>query len=246
MLYLHEVHRVVGTRETDFEAAFRDGWMPTLADGDDARLLWFLHLSHGTGRSYQVVTVTAVRDTGAWERLAHRVQRGDLRAWARQVDELRHDVSARLLEPLPFSPLEVDLDAVPVDGGRHDPVLYMEDTMWPRRGMLDQYVDAAGDVYSSMLEDRGERAIVRIEAGFRTVPGGGRHPEVTLLQRVQRLDGLIGLLTTPLPPQASEPGTWMHDALRYRDRWHSKLLRSATWSPLGRPATTAAPAVTSP
>jgi hypothetical protein len=27
------------------------------------------------------------------------------------------------------------------------------------------------------------------------------------------------------------PGTWMHDALSLRDRWESKLLRTATWSP---------------
>ena len=39
MLLLHEVHRVRGAREDDFEAAFRDRWMPELARGADARLL---------------------------------------------------------------------------------------------------------------------------------------------------------------------------------------------------------------
>jgi hypothetical protein len=29
------------------------------------------------------------------------------------------------------------------------------------------------------------------------------------------------------------PGTWMHDALEVRDDWQSRLLRSASWSPLG-------------
>jgi len=42
MLFLHEVHQVAGRREEDFEAAYRDGWMPSLAKGDDARLLYFL------------------------------------------------------------------------------------------------------------------------------------------------------------------------------------------------------------
>ena len=42
MLYLHEVHEVVGACEQEFEAAFRDSWLPRLADGDEARLLYFL------------------------------------------------------------------------------------------------------------------------------------------------------------------------------------------------------------
>ena len=52
MLFLHEVHTVAGRYEDEFEAAFRDGWMPTLAHDDDARLLYFLSLAHGTGRAY--------------------------------------------------------------------------------------------------------------------------------------------------------------------------------------------------
>ena len=51
MLFLHEVHEVVGTREAEFEDAYRSGWMPTLAKGDDARLLYFLHHAHGSGAS---------------------------------------------------------------------------------------------------------------------------------------------------------------------------------------------------
>ena len=39
MLLLHEVHTVAGEYEDEFEAAFRKGWMPTLAADDDARLL---------------------------------------------------------------------------------------------------------------------------------------------------------------------------------------------------------------
>ena len=41
MLFLHEVHQVAGLKEDEFEAAFREGWMPTLAKDDDARLLWY-------------------------------------------------------------------------------------------------------------------------------------------------------------------------------------------------------------
>ena len=44
-----------------------------------------------------VVTVTALRDGAAWERLARRIQQGDLQDWMRGVDELRHEVTGKLL-----------------------------------------------------------------------------------------------------------------------------------------------------
>src|SRR6266545_7622036 len=119
MLFLHEVHRLAGQKEKEFEAAYQ-AWMAALADDEGTRLLWFLHHAHGTGPSYQVVTITGLADGAAWERLAQRVHRGDLRQWAREVDGYRHDVQGRLLRPLDFSPLDVDLAAVPTDGRRHD------------------------------------------------------------------------------------------------------------------------------
>jgi hypothetical protein len=261
MLFLHEVHRVAGAQEAQFEAAFRDGWMPLVAQDGDARLLWFLHHAHGSGPSYQVVTVTGLADGAAWERLALRVQRGDLQSWAREVDAFRHDVQARLLLPLDFSPLDVDLAGVPTDGRRHDPALYMEDTMWPKRGMVDDYVAAAGDVYAKMLaagpgdgsargpeaeRERGRgpsgpppeaaraerKVLISMEAAYQTMPGAGRHPEVTLMQKVHDMRSLVRLLTTDMPEEMARPGTWMHDALEFRDQWQSKLLRTASWSPL--------------
>ncbi len=69
MLYIHELHSVVGKEAKAFEAAYRDGWMPALAASGDARLLWYLDLAHGSGLSYRVVTITAVTDGRAWQRL---------------------------------------------------------------------------------------------------------------------------------------------------------------------------------
>jgi hypothetical protein len=232
MLFLHEVHRMVGTKEKAFEAAYQ-AWMEALAEDHDTRLLWFLHHAHGTGPSYQAVTITGLADGGAWERLTQRVHRGDLRRWSREVDACRHEVRGRLLMPLGFSPPAVELADVPTDGRRHSTSLYMEDTMWPKRGKLDDYVTAAGDVYAAILGAHPEgQVLLRIEAAFRTMPGAGRSPEVTLLQKVHSLPGLVRLLTRGPPPEMSRPGKWMHDALVYRDRWQSKLLRAAAWSPL--------------
>ena len=75
-LFLHETHRVRGALEDAFEAHYRDRWMPALAEDDDARLVWYTHQAHGTGPAYRVVTVTAIEDGAAWERLAHRTHHG--------------------------------------------------------------------------------------------------------------------------------------------------------------------------
>jgi hypothetical protein len=234
MLLLHEVHEVVGEREDAFEAAFRDGFLPALAQGDDARLLYFLHHAHGTGVSYNVVTLTAVRDGAAWERLARRIDSGDLRAWARSVDDLRHDVTAKLLLPLPWSPLQqIDLASVPGQAAEREPGVFMEDTVWPREGLLEQYVERSGSHYAREMAAREQEgvAMLRIEAAFRTALGAGRRREVVLWQKLLQPKALAALVTREVPALYKAPGTWMHDALELRDRWQSRLLRTARWSP---------------
>src|ERR1051325_9827630 len=105
MLFVHEVHSVRGDAEEAFEALYRDGWLPALA-GTDARLLYYLDHVHGTGASYRVVTITAVRDASAWAMLTRRLDDGDLRSWQRDLDATRHDVRSKILVPLPWSPLQ--------------------------------------------------------------------------------------------------------------------------------------------
>jgi hypothetical protein len=234
MLILHEIHEVVGARERAFEDAFRRGWLPALAASPDARLLYFLHHAHGSGPSYQVVTLTALRDAAAWERLASRVASGDLAGWAREVDGLRHDVLAKLLVPLPWSPLQrIDLAAVPTEAAAHEPSLFMEDTVWPFADRLEEYVERSGTQYAAEMARAAEagRALLRVEAGFRTAFGSHRRREVVLWQKVVQPKALAALLTREVPPEFEAPGRWMHDALTLRDRWQSRLLRTARWSP---------------
>ncbi|OBH59935.1 hypothetical protein A5687_19580 [Mycobacterium mantenii] len=230
MLFMHEVHTVRGRHEDDFEAAFRHGWMPMLAAGDDARLLWYADHAQGSGPSYTVVTVTAVRNGAAWERLALRVQRGDLQTWMRGLDELRHGVEAKLLVALPWSPLrDVAFDEVPADGREHELSLYMEDTMWPYQDKFEEYVARCGDVYAAGLER--PSAMLAIQAAFQPALGSHLRREVVLMQRIQRPKQLLGLLRTRIPDEYRAPGTWMHDALELRDQWTSRLLRTSAWSP---------------
>jgi hypothetical protein len=231
VLFMHEVHKVRGRAEDQFEAAFRDGWMPILGGGDDARLLWYTNHAHGSGPAYTVVTVTAVRDGPAFERLALRVQKGDLQQWMRELDELRHDVDAKLLVPLPWSPLQdVDFEEVPVDGREHELTLYMEDTMWPYEDKFLEYIDRCGEVYAKSI-DR-PAPLLTIEAAFQPALGSQARREVALMQRIHQPDVLLKLLQTEIAPEQRAPGTWMHDALELRDQWTSRLLRTSSWSPL--------------
>ncbi|WP_245850534.1 hypothetical protein [Mycobacterium angelicum] len=228
---MHEVHKVRGRAEDEFEAAFREGWMPMLAAGDDARLLWYADHAQGSGPAYTVVTVTAITDGSAWERLALRVQKGDLQKWMREVDEFRHEVEAKLLVPLAWSPLQqVSFDEVPVDGREHELSLYMEDTMWPYQDKFEEYIDRCGEVYARSLER--PASMLRMEAAFQPALGSHLRREVTLMQRIHRPEALLELLRTHIAPEYRAPGTWLHDALDLRDQWTSRLLRTSAWSPL--------------
>jgi hypothetical protein len=233
MLLLHELHTVAGRDEDAFEDAFRGGWMPTLAKTEDARLLYYLKLAHGTGRAYHHVTITALRDGNAYERLARRVQQGDLREWAAGVDRHRHEVKGKLMLPADWSPFrDVDLDTVPVDGREHEPVLFMEDSAWPHEAKLDAYLEAARTHYAPSLEQQTERSLLTLLGVFQAALGAPRRREIVLWQRVDFPERLPGLFTRELPGHVKGPGTWMHDALEVRDDWESRLLRSAGWSPL--------------
>ena len=74
MLFLHEVHDVVGGKMDEFGEAVRNEWRPLVEEHGEARLLWFWNLTHGTGPSYQAVSITAVRDWQTWGALIARVR----------------------------------------------------------------------------------------------------------------------------------------------------------------------------
>jgi hypothetical protein len=233
-LFLHETHRVKGKREEEFEALYRDpgGWMELLGRGDDARLMWFAHQAHGTGPAYRVVTVTAIDDGAAWERLSRRTHDGDLAEWTRRIDDCRHDVRGKLVTPVRWSPIhDVDLaevDATPAD---HEPTLFMEDTGWPDV-TIDEYVDFWETGYWPVLESAPEgMRLLEIQACWVTMLGAGLRPEGILWQRIHNMDRLLGLLANEVAPQLRGPGTYMANALEYRDQWESRLLRTAPWSP---------------
>jgi hypothetical protein len=231
MLFLHEVHRVIGAKADEFEEGFRKGLMPALAKADDARLLWYSNHAMGSGVSYNVVTITALKDGAAWERLALSFQKGALQGWVRDVDTLRHDAIGKLLLPLHWSPIQqIDFRSIPIDGREHALSLYMEDTMWPYREQYLRYIDTSGAVYSKSLEVADP--FIKIEAGFQPAFSSHVRREVMLMQKILKIDQLRHLLTNEIPIEQRRPGGWMHEALVLRDQWESKLLRTSSWSPL--------------
>jgi hypothetical protein len=239
VLVVHEVHRVAGRHAEAFSALYREGFSAALAKGDDARLLWFLEQAHGTGPSYTFVTMTALASPGVVAELDAEIRRGALRPWQTEVDALRHDAVAKVLVPTAFSPLlEVDLASVPPSAEpEHGPdlPLFMEDTAWPHPGRLDDYLERAGSLYVRTLERAAKRGrdLLELVAAFTPMFGAGPEREVVLWQRVTRPERLTALLAREVPSEHRAPGTWMHDALDVRDRWESRLLRAAPWSPLG-------------
>lgn len=236
MLFLHETHKVVGARRDDFEAAYREGWMPRLAEDDNARLLWYTNHAHGSGASYTVVTITAVTDGAAWESLVRRAQSGDLKPWMGELDKMRHEVTGKLLLPVAWSPLQtVDLTTVPTDGVNHPVSLFMEDTGWPY-APLDDYIRSWDEIYYRPLSKAPARMrMLDIQACFQVAHGSYRRREAMLWQKIDDSNdyaALMHLLTNEIPPEHRAPGSYMFEALKYRDQWRSRLLRTSSWSPL--------------
>jgi hypothetical protein len=236
MLFVHEVHHVIGSRADDFEACYRDALLPALAETSDTRLAWFLHQAHGTGPAYTMVTLTAVASHAALGALQERVRRGDLRSWFTEMDGHRHRASAKVLEPASFSPLDLDLGTVPTapQERKGDLALFMEDTAWPHPGHLDAYLEKASSLYVETLRRATEAGWGMLELVGVFVPafGAGPEREVVLWQRVAQPAGLLPLLSREVPAEYQGPGTWMREAFAVRDRWESRLLRVASWSPL--------------
>ena len=225
MVFVHEVHEVVGGKMEEFGDAVRTVWRPLVEEQRQARLLWFWELAHGTGASYQAVSLTAVRDWAAWGDLVARAV--EFRDWRRRVATLRREVTAKILLPAAWSPLaDVDLEAEPTARDVDRSTLYLHDTGWPFPGQLEAYVDALGTVF---LPQTRQTRMISVVGCWTVAPGTGRHHEVVLLQRIEDWPRFAELLACG--EQGAQRGGWMVEGLRYRDRWESKLLRCARWSP---------------
>lgn len=227
---MRERHTVRGSRAEEFAAAWREQLAPALERAGLGRLLWFLDQPHGSGPAYTVVTVTAIVGGVAWEDLARRASRGDLRDTVSRLDEMRHEVSATLLQPLAWSPLRPErLEDLPAPSHGAPPSLYMEDTVTTRPGMHRAYLEGAGARYAPRL---GPDALLTLVTAATPVWGAGPANRAVLFQRVNDPARVVDLVAHGSPPGDTSRDDWMRTALQWRDRWRSRLLRPVTWSPL--------------
>ena len=234
MLFMHETHKVIGRQAAAFEAIYRSEWMESLAKGEDARLVWYLNHSMGSGPAYQVVTITAFSDAAAWETLAQRMLHGDLSELHSRLDASRYEVVGKLLTPVYWSALqELDLGAIPTDGREHDLSVFMQDTGWPD-APLDEYIELWDhDYWHFMRQIPPERMLLDIQACFQVSHGSGIRPEAILMQKIVNFSTLGNLLTSvEVHDPTTWPGSYMAKGLELRDQWESKLLRTSSWSPL--------------
>ena len=212
----------------EYGEALRTVWRPLMEGRGEARLLWFWELTHGTGASYQAVSITAIRDWQTWGEITERMgSDAGWRACEAQLWTLRREVTRKLLVPAPWSPLQtVDLTA-PESAPAATPGLYLHDTGWPYPGKLGDYLGALGSVYLPQVR---QSKMISVEACWMVAPGTGRHHEVVLLQKILDWPRFTELLAKG--EQGAQRGGWMIEGLKYRERWESKLLRCASWSPL--------------
>ncbi len=237
MLFMHEIHRIIGRHAEEFEALYRDEWMGALTKGphgDDARLLWYLNHAMGSGPAYQVVTITGVTDGAAWERLGRRMIDGDLAELTGRIEQFRYSAEGKMVSPVYWSPIQdVDLATVPTDGRTHDLSIFMQDTGWPD-APLDDYIELWDkDYWVYMRQAPPDRMLLDIQGCFQVVHGSGIRPEAFLMQKIMNYSALSGLLTSVEKHDPTKwPGSYMAKGLELRDQWESKLLRTSAWSPL--------------
>lgn len=177
MLFVHDIHVVMGEHEFAYEDIMREEYVPAVAD-DDTRVLWFLHSTHGSGDAYHIVTITALRDGAAWDRFVERQRYGDLSDVSTRLATLRYTLSSSLLVSTDWSPLrELDLSTVPVQPSDHPVSLYREDTLTgsgvtatlaaaaaPRPADTDDILSVAAAFQPAWGGDRQARVLYRIAA----------------------------------------------------------------------------------
>lgn len=231
MIYLHEIHEIVGGKKEKFSEAMRSQWKPLIERDGLAKVLWFFHHAVGTSVSYQAVSIAAIRDWQAWGTIVERfVNDPTWKKWNQDVCQYRKDVVARLLLPNPLSPLqEVDFDQVGVALDDDMPAIYLHDTGWPYPGKMEEYIEALHTVLEPQMAAV-QPPVISIAATWRTCPGTGRFHEAIILSKIHNWELFSFVITLGEP--TPQPGDWMMEGLKYRDTWESKILRTADWSPM--------------
>jgi hypothetical protein len=231
MLWLHQIHLLTPSTRDAFGELVRDEWLPAVASRPDTRLAWFGSSSRGAVHGDEAITITAVSDGSALAELGARIHDGDLAPLAATLARLRAGVATRLLESLDYDPLKITSVAeIPAEAQQQPGRYYMHDFVPPTLGNMIGYEDMMRERYMALTEQDLSGVVLRMS--WRTIPGGGPVPEMFNLSEIRSVDALDRLVREEIPQEYKAMGTWMWTALAARDRWTTRLVRSATWSPL--------------
>jgi hypothetical protein len=230
MFYVHEIHAVDAARAETFETTMREQWVPALAAESGMRVVWCVRSMPGTAAFPELITMTAVADGDALERLGARSRTGDLRDLAKELGRQRNGVTTRVLAALEeFNPYTVDLDNVPLVRTDAPTEMYIHDFVVPQPGMQRIYEVQMREAFMKMLEM--DALPMKTWGGFETVSGGGRVPLSLMVTWIANAPAISNLISQGNPRVAPEPGSWMREGLKLRDTWISRLVRSVPWSP---------------
>ena len=153
MFYVHEIHALDAAHGDVFETMLHEKWGPALAAEPGMRLVWCVRSMPGTASYPELITMTAVEDGAALERLGARCRSGDLRELGSELGRHRNDVTTRVLAALEeFNPYSVELDEMPMV---HDGVpseMYIHDFVAPQPGMQRIYEVQIREAFMKMLE----------------------------------------------------------------------------------------------
>ncbi len=230
MFYVHEIHALNAARADSFETTIRDQWVPALAAEPGMRLVWCVRSMPGTASYPELITMTAVEDGAALERLGARSRSGDLRELSSELGRHREGVTTRVLASMEeFNPYSVELDEVPLVRDGAPSQMYLHDFVVPQPGMQRVYEVQMREAFMKMLEI--DALPMKTWAGFETVAGGGRVPLSLMVTWIAHPPAISNLLSQGNPRVAPEPGSWMSEGLKLRDTWVSRIVRSVPWSP---------------
>ena len=229
MILLHQVHLLKPDTATAFEELTRDRLLSQIAS-ETARFAFYAVPTGAAIHQDEVITMIALEDGRALGEFSERVREGDLTGTVSQLASLQTDVTTRLLKPLDYDPAKLRLEDIPVSLTTKPAVSYMHDFVPPVIGQNMAYVDMMRERYMALTETELSGVVLRYS--WETVWGGGPVPEMFNLSEIRSPNALLQLVGKEIPGEYKQIGSWMWDALGVRDRWTTRLLRSATWSPI--------------
>jgi hypothetical protein len=219
MLLIQDVHVVIGRDEMPFDDAYRNDLAPRVAEHPGTRLAGFFWAPHGGGEGYEAITLTAVSDIAALERHQERLATGDLAELWSKLEGMQRHIDSSLQVLAEWSPLS-DRDLESYSSGEFPTAMFRLDT-FRTAGEIEHVLNAVKDQAATASPE----AVVSLSGCWSPYLGELDCAEVTVLSRVASDEALRSAFSQPAEEWTGIPA--LPDARRM-----TRLLRSATWSPI--------------